>query len=123
MRLGIVSSISQHMVETTTWRTWLATHRWHIHNQRQEAVDVGGVGRTEDHGHGNPLAIGQDMELAPRFAAIRGVWAGFRTAQRCLGRTAVNNAQAPIETVSVVKLTQQPGVELFPDFRFLEFWK
>src|SRR5271154_4801062 len=67
------------------------------------------------------MRVGQDMKFAPQFAAIRGIWAGFRTAQRRLGRGAVHNTQPPIETVGVVEPTQEPDVELFPDPYVLEF--
>src|SRR5260370_23897806 len=61
------------------------------------------------------------MMLAPRFAAIRGVWARCLPAQGCFRERTVHNAESPVETAGPVEPAQEKGMESFPDTGFLEF--
>jgi hypothetical protein len=77
VRLGVVPSIALDAFGTATWAAQFAADGSDGFNQRQKLGYVVRIGARECRGQWNARRIRNDMVLAARLAAIRGVGAGF----------------------------------------------
>jgi len=78
MRFRVVSTVALYNVWPVAGATYLSSDSGNSINQRQQLCDIMAVGTGQRSCQGDAVGIGDQMMFGTGFAAIRGVWAGFR---------------------------------------------
>ena len=78
MRFGIVSPIPKNTVRFATRPTNFACYRRNTIHQRQQLCNIMPISSGQFYRQWKPISVSYQMMFRPCFAAVRGVWAGFR---------------------------------------------
>jgi hypothetical protein len=97
MRFAVIRSITLQFLRSLARASTLAPDRRDTLNQSQQLRDVMAVGARQTRGEWNATALHQQMMLAPQFAPIHWVFAGFLASMTRSHTGAINHTPLPRE--------------------------
>lgn len=111
----IIGSVSLNLLRPASRRSAFASDPRNLVEQREQLGDVMTIGLREDHRQRNSVGLTQQMVLAPEFASIRWIWAGFRASARSADRRAIDQCAIPVDLVGSLQLGQERLEQSLPD--------